>query len=493
MKAALATLLCAMPLLAGAADEPAPEPLLAGPAEVRIGYERLRLPGNEHMGLLGTSYLIDLGRGFAAGPAAYGAISGRRGGLFIVGAEAAWHHPIVGPLELEVGAFAGGGGGGGAPVGGGLMLRPHVDLLWDLGGLKAGISASRTRFPNGQIDSSQLGLVVSVPTEFRYVDRDRIGTPVSISGRSGMGFDRIQAVLGIYKPRPGSKRNSGGALTQKIGFVGTRLERALDDHLYGGIEAAGAATGGVAGYAEYLAHLGTETTFWGNLLTLGARGALGMGGGGDVDVGGGLLMKGGVYGTLRLSRSLGLSIDGGYTRAPQGSFKALHGSASLVWVLDDPSDVTAPPRNVRTDWVMGGERYPAARRDGTVRNLQLVVMKVSRFVTPSVYLTGQAHSGWGGGAGGYTVGLFGAGAQTRIGSRVHVGAEALIGAAGGGGVDTQGGALVQPMAYLGVDLTRDFALRIGAGRIKALKGALSASVVEASLVFSFGVAEHGYR
>jgi hypothetical protein len=162
-------------------------------------------------------------------------------------------------------------------------------------------------------------------------------------------------------------------------------------------------------------------------------------------------------------------------------------------VLDDPTDVTAPPRNVRTDWVMGGERYPAARRDGTVRNLQLVVMKVSRFVTPSVYLTGQAHSGWGGGAGGYTVGLFGAGAQTRIGSRVHVGAEALIGAAGGGGVDTQGGALVQPMAYLGVDLTRDFALRIGAGRIKALKGALNASVVEASLVFSFGVAEHGYR
>jgi hypothetical protein len=492
-KAALASLLCGAALLARAADEPATEPLITRPAEVRLGYERLRLPGDEHMGLLGTSYLIDLGNGFQAGPAAYGAITGQRGGLFIVGAEAGWRYRLAGPLELDLGAFAGGGGGGAAPVGGGLMLRPHVDLLWNLGGIKAGISASRTRFPNGQIESHQFGLVVSVPTEFRFVDRDRIGTPVAISGRSGMGFDRIQAVLGIYKPRSGSRRNSGGELTQKIGFVGTRLERAIDDHLYWGIEAAGAATGGVAGYAEYLALAGTETTFWGNTLTLGARGALGMGGGGDINVGGGLLMKAGVYGTLRLSRSLGLSIEGGYTRAPQGSFRALHGSASLVWVLDDPSDVTAPPRNVRTDWVLGGERYKAARRDGTVRDLQLVALKVSRFVTPSIYLTGQAHSGWGGGAGGYTVGLFGVGGQLHLSPRVHVGAEALIGAAGGGGVDTQGGALVQPMAYVGVDLTRDFALRIGAGRIKSLKGALNANVIEASLVFSFGVAEHGYR
>jgi hypothetical protein len=474
-------------------DAPSSEPLLARPATVRLGYERLRLPGGERLGLLGTTFLIDIGGGFAVGPAAYGAITGGRGGLFVVGAEAAWHHRIAGPLEFEAGVHAGGGGGGAAPVGGGLMLRSHLDLLYDLGGLKAGVSASRVRFPNGQIESSQLGLVLTVPTDFRFVERDRIGQPLSISGRAGMGFDRIQAVFGVYKPRSGSRRNSGGELTQKIGFVGTRLERAIDDHLYWGVEAAGAASGGVGGYAEYLGIVGTETAFFSQALTLGARVALGMGGGGDVGVGGGLLLKGGLYGTLRLARSLGVSIEGGLTRAPQGSFSALHGSASLVWVLDDPSDITAPPRTVRTDWVAGAERYNAARRDGTVRDLQLNVLKVSRFVTPSIYLTGQAHSAWGGGAGGYIAGMFGVGVQARLWSRLHAGAEALVGAAGGGGIDTQGGALVQPMVYLGMDVTRDLSLRVGAGRIKALHGALDAGVVEASVVFTFGVAEHGYR
>jgi len=479
--------------LAQASDSSADEPLKTLPAQVRLGLERIRLPGNEHLGLVGTSYLADVGHGFAIGPAVYGAISGHRGGLFVVGAEAAWHHTIAGPLELELGVYAGGGGGGAAPVGGGLMIRPHVDLLWNFGPYRLGLSASKVKFQNGQIDSSQIGLVWSAATDFRYVERDRIGTPLTISGRSGMGFDRAQAVFGVYKPRSGSKRASGGDLTQKIGFVGMRLERAVDDHRYWGIEAAGAASGGVGGYAEYLGTLGTETTVWRNTLTLGARASLGMGGGGDIGVGGGLLVKGGLYGTLRLSRSLGLSLEGGMTRAPQGSFKALHAEASLAWILDDPSDVTAPDRTARTDWAVGVERYLAARRDGSTRSLQNVVLKVNRFVTPAFYLTGQVHSAAGGGAGGYTSGVFGAGVQAPLFWRIHAGAEALIGAAGGGGVDTQGGALVQPMAYVGLDVSPSLSLRIGGGRIKSLKGSLSANVVEASLAFTFGVAGHGYR
>jgi len=495
MRAVLASLgvLTSSSVLAQSTDKPVDSPLISLPAQVRLGFERVRLPGDETMGLVGTSYLVDLGGGFALGPAAYGAITGRRGGLFVAGAEAAWHHRIAGPLELEVGVYAGGGGGGAAPVGGGLMIRPHADLLWNFGPYKVGLSASRVKFQNGQIDSSQLGLVWSAATDFRYVQRDRIGTPVSISGRSGVGFDRAQAVFGVYKPRKGSKRNSGSDLTENIGFVGARMERAVDHHRYWGIETSGAASGGVGGYAELLATAGTETSFWRNRLTLGARVAFGMGGGGDVGVGGGLLVKGGVYGTWRLTRSLGLSLEGGVTQAPQGSFKAWHGAASLAWILDDPNDVTGPDRTARTDWVAGAMHYNAQRRDGSTRGLQLNVLKVNRFVSHSVYLTGQAHSAWGGGAGGYIAGLFGVGVQAPLFSRLHVGAEALIGAAGGGGIDTQGGALMQPMAYVGFDISRDMSLRIGGGRVKSLKGALNANVVEATLAFTFGVAGHGYR
>jgi hypothetical protein len=471
------------------------DPLVETPSRFKVGIEKVDLPGDEKMGLVGTTYLLDIGRGFSAGPAAYGSISGRRGGLFTLGAELAWQRRLAGPLTLDLGVYAGGGGGGAAPVGGGLMLRPHADLLWDFGPWLAGLSFSQVRFANGDINSHQLGLVWSAKTDFRYVPRDLIGTRSDAGGRSGIGFDRVQAVFGAYKPRPGTKRSSGAAHTGKVGFVGVRMERAIDDHAYWGIEASGAASGGVAGYAEYLGTFGTETTLWPNVLTVGGRVALGMGGGGDVGVGGGLLMKAGLYGTVRLTRQLGLSLEGGMTRAPQGSFKALHAAASLNWILDDPSDLTAPPRTTRTEWVGGVERYDAQRRDGSRRVLQAVTLKANRFVTPHVYLTGQAHSAYGGGAGAYSVGLFGLGVQTPLWGRLHAGAEALIGAAGGGGVDTQGGAITQPMAYLGVDVSPSLSLRVGAGQVKALRsgGGLRANVLDLTAAFTFGVVGHGQR
>jgi hypothetical protein len=468
--------------------------LVVTPAQVKLGLERVKLPGGEHVGLVGMSYLVGVGHGFSLGPAGYGAISGQRGGLFTIGGEAAWQRRLVGPLTLDVGFYAGGGGGGAAPVGSGLMLRPHADLLWDFGPFLAGLSWSQVRFAHTDIRSNQLGLVWSAKSQFRFVPRDSIGARSDIGGRSGMGFDRIHAVAGAYKPRSGSRRLSGGELDSQIGIVGTRVERAIDDHAYWGIEAAGAASGGVGGYAEYLGTIGTETTVWPGVLTLGGRLALGMGGGGDVDVGGGLLMKAGAYGTVRLSRELGLTLEGGYTKAPQGSFRALHAAASLNWILDDPSDLTAPPRNTRTEWVGGIERYDAQRRDGSRRPMQAVTLKANRFITPHLYLTGQAHSALGGGAGGYTAGLVGAGVQAKVFGPVHVGAEALVGAAGGGAISTEGGAVMQPSAYVGVDLGRSLALRMSAGRIKALRGgALDASTLELSLAFTFGVAGHGYR
>lgn len=492
---AVIAMLAASASLAQSSDTAGSGALTASPAQVRVDFVRIRMPGDEHMGLVGTSYLIDIGGGFAIGPAGYGAVTGQRGGLLVGGAEAAWHHRLSGPLELEVGMYAGGGGGGAAPVGGGLMLRPHADLLWNFGPYKLGVSASQVRFANGQINSRQLGLVWSASTEFRYVERDRIGGMApAISGRSGMGFDRIQTVLGIYKPRGGSKlKRTGAPLTQKIGFVGTRFERAIDDHWYWGLEAGGAGSGGVGGYDEYLGAIGYETTVLRNSLTLGARASLGTGGGGDVAVGGGLLLKGGVYGTVRMARNLGLSLEAGFARTREGGFNALTGLASLAWILDDPNDVSAPPRVTRTEWVAGVSHQNTQRRDGSVRDTQFNVLKGNRFVTQSVYLTGQAHSAWGGQAGGYITGMFGIGFQAPLFGRFHAGAEALVGAGGGGGVDSQGGALVQPMAYVGFDINRSLALRIGGGRVKAVKGGLNSNVIEATLAFNFGVAERGYR
>ncbi|HEY7674114.1 MAG TPA: hypothetical protein VH867_02715, partial [Burkholderiales bacterium] len=170
-------------------------------AELRLGMERIELPGNEKMGLLGASYLFQVRPGLRVGPAMYGAISGHRGGFFTFGAEGAWRRPVAGPLEAQLGLFAGGGGGGAAPVGGGLMWRPHADLLWNFGGYRAGASLSQVRFSNGDISSRQLGLVFSADTRFNYLPLDGGPAAALVAERPGLGFDRVLAVGGAYRPR----------------------------------------------------------------------------------------------------------------------------------------------------------------------------------------------------------------------------------------------------------------------------------------------------
>ncbi len=478
--------LAVLPGLALAQAEAAPVWTRAN-ADLRAGFETIKLPGNEHLGLLGSSYLIELRPGLCVGPAVYGSVSGQRGGLFTVGAEAALCTVLVGSLSLEAGLYVGGGGGGGAPVGGGLMLRPHADLLWDFGGYRAGVSVSNVRFPSGQIDSTQFGLVLGMNTEFRYLPGGRDAVPFNGSGRTGVGLDRIRAVGGVYRPRAGSTANSGVALESKIAFVGARAERFYAPNLYGGIEANAAASSGAAGYAELLGTLGAEWAPVPDRLQLGGRVALGLGGGGDMPVGGGLLAKAALDAALRLSRDVSLGLEAGWAKAPQGSFSAPYGSLALRWDMDHPQGQMS--KLTREEWAAGAAVYRgAARKTGPPQDMQNVTLKLNRFVGESFYLTGQVQSAYAGNAGAFAAGLLGAGVQTRLGDRLRVGAELLAGAGGGGGVDTGSGAIVQPMAYVGVDLPRSLSLRLGAGRVKAANGALDSTVADLTLAFTFGVA-----
>jgi hypothetical protein len=456
-------------------------------AEIRLGFEQTTLPGNERMGLLGASYLIEAAPSLYLGPAAYGAITGARGGFFTVGGEAAWRKPIRDQLVAAVGFYAGGGGGSGSQVGGGLMLRPHADLLWNFGGYQVGISASKVRFANGNIDSNQLGLVLSTHSDFSYFSPSLAGREVAVDGRTGVGFDRVLITAGVYRPSAGSI-NLGATTPSSIGYVGARFEQLFAPSLFRGIEATGAGSGGVAGYAEFLATAGAELPLWNDSLAIGTRLAMGMGGGGAVSVGGGGLAKAGAYAVIRMTPATRLALEGGYATAPGGQFRATYGSANFVWDLDHPYATGHEGTIVGNEWIFGSEHYfGAAHKDGSQRSLDAVTIKLNRFLTDTVYLTGQAHSAYNGNAGAYSAGLVGAGWRTRqFTGRYSAGAELLVGAAGGGAIDTSGGAVIQPMAYLDLNLTSTTGLRISAGRIRSLGGALNSYVLDAAVSFAFG-------
>lgn len=477
---ALAAGLC----LAGtAATAGAAQPLAVEdvPTSLTVGFERVRLPGGERMGLLGVSYLFEMAPNWWIGPAAYGAATGQRGGLFTWGGEAQgrWR---LGSSDWGVvaGLSATGGGGAGAPVGGGLMLRPHLDLVRDFDGVQLGLSASQVRFPSGEIRSTQLGLVLMANDRFAFTAPHHQGERVAFGGRGGLGFDAVAPLAGAYRH----------AARGRMGYVGLRLERRLDEALSLTLDAAGAAQGAADGYAQTFAGVAVQRPL-GRAASLGARAALGLAGGGGVNTGGGTLGQLALTGRLQLTPRHALLAEAGRVRSFKGDFDSSYAQLALGIELDPPDAAIVQPTSrtvTNGEWALALQSHRnVLRKDGTRQALETIGLKFRRDLGRNAYLTAQAHSAVAGSAGAYSIGLIGMGAMARM-DGFSAGVEALVGASGGGGVANEGGAVVQPMAWIGHDLGRHARLRLGAGRIRSLKGhdGLDSTVAELSLGFEFG-------
>jgi hypothetical protein len=359
--AAIAAACCA----AAPARRDAQSAALARPsAHARVGFERIKLPGDERVGLVGTSYLVDvpLLEGLSAGPASTARSPGSAAASSRSAAKSAWRRQLAGPLGIELGLFAGGGGGAGAPVGSGLMLRPHADRAVGLRsvrarpvGLARALSERRDRQHAGR---RRLQRDQRLPLRARLAPGQRrcarAGAPASASIGSSWSADVSRAVRHAAR--------DGSPAPRDIGTVGIRAEQSFSPNLYWGLEANGAVQSRVAGYAEYLGTLGFETEAVRNTLNVGARIGLGMAGGGGVQTDGGLFGKAAVYGVVRLSNEFGLALEAGAAGARHGDFRAAHASASLVWALDGPQSDNSAARPTRTDFSAGLERYDAARQ-----------------------------------------------------------------------------------------------------------------------------------
>ena len=472
------------PLLA---QDSAGLPLQSRRAAASVSYEQVRFPAGEAMGLVTTRFLVSHLGSWSVGPAVIGAVSGSRGGLFVLGAELGWAHEVTERLAVVAGVLAGGGGGGSAPVGSGFLWRPSAGVRWRAGAVALDLALSHVEIGHALLVSTQLALGLSVPTTFRFVPANDLSRPARSGAHSGMGFDVIAPFVTIYRPAGADGLIDRSALPTTIGLVGVRAERALGPHAGFTIEGAGAAAGGVAGYAEYLAHAWWRIPLVGSRVTLGTSAGAGMGGGGSVDVGGGLLLKGALTASIALGDEGALHVEGGVVTAPEGRFRAATATAALAWRLDGGAESGASELATRTEWWMGAEQYAAARVYGTNGALVNVVLRVNRFLTRTVYLSGQARSALKGGVGGFSAGLIGIGAATEPFAGWHVGAEATLGAAGGGGVSTAGGALAQGSAFVARDLVGGTMLRAGAGYVRSLRGALAAPVAEVALGYAFGV------
>jgi hypothetical protein len=477
---------------------------------LRFTYEPVTLPGNETMGLAGLSYLFDVGSSGYIGFTGFSAITGQRGGFFTGGLQAGLRHRLKSRWLFDSGMFVGGGGGGAAPQGGGLMLRPHAGVLYDFGSSRVGIGYSGVIYPNGSINSRQWYLSYEKPFSI-FLANSSVGevTVPPSGGSSALRLVPIElaTVLRQYAPAAGSLNTSGLPLTTSSHLFGVSLRQYRGEGMprwFTSKEIAGSAGGNTDGYAEVLAgigyqsRLGSRKSYWESTFSIGA------GGGGRVDTGGGLILRGELGAGYHITPAFTARIGAGYMSAPDGHYQASTLTAQLgyQWQLagayDYGSTLAAGDILEIKHWRLrvANQVYVSPAWKGAPHGdtISLMGIKADMLLPSRTYVTGQGLAAYDGGAGGYAVGLLGLGKKFG-GDRGRLGAsvELAIGAAGGGSVDVGTGIVVQPSAGISYQLGKNISIDLNYSRIKALSGALDSSVYEVGMSYQFGTAGKSYK
>jgi len=473
-------------------------------ARFQASYESLKLPGNERMGLLGGTILYDMNQWLSLGGAAYGAMAGSRGGFITLGFAGALHKNLGKYAELEAGGFVGAGGGrGGYQLqGGGLMLRTHLGALlkFDSYG-RVGGGVSWVDFPNGNINSVQPYISYVFPFSslilngWADIPDEELGPWLGLRTAE----QEFSLVYRRYRIPSGVLGDNGQPQHSSIGLVGVEWNRYLDKHFFLKIESEGAMQGQSHGYMQILLGAGYRQTLTDDTwLKLSA--SVGPAGGGNVATGGGVLFDVQLSMQQKLGDHLFIESGLGYVRALGAGFRATSVSAMLGYHFFNP-DVGREQVNV-ADLAgfdakhfrirMVDQRYlkdaPNWRNHHANLDVDLLGFQLDYFINEKFFLSGQGIGAYKGKGGGYMTGLVGAGLHLPVfETPLFVEGDALIGAAGGGGLDVAGGLVWQADLAIGWRFSDALSVQSGYGFMRAPKGNFKARVLSLSLGYYFSL------
>ena len=492
--------------LAQAQTQPEPEladsaALLPTPTAVRITTETWKLPDAEKMGMTGINLLFDVNDSVKLGLGTYGATRGDRGGFITLGFAGEVQQRLspswLGHAGLFVGA--GGGRGGSSLAGGGLMLRSDVGLTYETGRYgNLGFGVSHVSFPSGVIRSTQPYVLYEYP--FYSLERSGWDTPSSpakgASATAPSNPEEFSLVMRSYKVPSSVVQDNGKPQHSSMQLVGVEWLSYLDDRWFVKLESEGAMGGESAGYMQILAGGGYRLPLT-RSTALKFHVAAGPAGGGSVDTGGGLLLDAGIALQQKITPRIAVELSAGEVRAPSQSFKAHNvalklnylfglpavGSAGVSWDALDGFDAKQMRiRAVNQTYFKDSPQWRSSYVDRSVNNMGF---QADYFVSPHLFLTGQALAAYAGQAGAYMTGLVGVGTQWPVSDRWFVEGEALAGAAGGGGLAVGKGLMRQVNAGVGYRLTKSLSVMTTVGQIAALRGDFKAKVLGVSLAYQF--------
>lgn len=466
---------------------------------LKLDFAEYKLPGTERMGMGSIGFRKEMAPNLSVGVDGHFALTGDRGGFITLGFGGEYEIPLTDRMSLELGLFVGAGGGrnGYYLTGGGLHLRETLGLTYKFGAPgSVTIGISQVDFPqNGRISSTQAFAAYRVPFKALFESGGETRSTWS-SGSGSLNYSanrhEVAAVGRQFMALAGTPKYNNTP-QEDFSVLGIDWRTYLNDWFYIKAETAGAMGGNSTGYMHILAGGGVRVPITKRII--GHVGlAVGGGGGGDVDTGGGFMVDTAAGLQIRLNRSWFLEFDAGYVTAPFADFKATsytmragyqfgsfdgagnRGPSAQVW--------SGHPLRVRAagQYYLKGAEGWRTRPEQNVGNLGV---QIDYLLTPNWYLTGQGLGAYTGDAGAYMIGLLGLGLRVPLGSKVFVEGEAMVGAAGGGGLAVGPGLVGQANLNLGYKLTPSLSLIGSAGYIKAFDGKFQAPVVGLALGYQF--------
>lgn len=468
--------------------------------ELQSSYEEWKLPQNETMGMARIGLRQKFGRYFNAGVDSYAAVKGERGGFITLGLAGGFEYPLTSSLSIESGLFVGAGGGRGGYelTGGGLMLRENIGLKYQFKQFgSVSIGMSHVDFPNGGvIKGNQV-----------YVGYNLPFNALTDKGKAYRGKDYVSGIsLDLYQPRvhqfsihgkqlsvPSGVTTDAGAAQGSFGLVGAGWRTYLGNRWFLQLESAGAARGNSRGYMEILVGGGYQLPLTDKLSSYASL-SLAPAGGGSVNTGGGLLFDASLGGQYFVTRRWFLDGSVFQRWAADTSFKATGVGLKLGYqfggqatsetgVLNNGTFDSHPirVRMVNQTYTKASENW----RNRPNQNVDNLGAQVDYFIEPEWFLTGQGLGAYGGDAGAYMTGLLGTGVRARITKNIFAELEGLVGAAGGGGLNTGGGLVYQANLGLGYQLSKNLEVMGTVGQMKAAKGDFQANVYGVSLAYKF--------
>ena len=468
----------------------------------RLSSETLSLPGGEKMGMVGGDLMVDVNDRLRLGVGSYGAVRGDRGGFITLGLAGELRQRLSASWLAHTGLFVGAGGGRGdasALSGGGLMLRADLGLTYELpsvGNFAFGVS--HVRFPSGAIRSTQPYLRYEYP--FYSLLSPGWDAPAHAGMAEGASVsphhNEFALVARSYKIPASVLRADGQPQHGSMQLVGVEWLSYLDPHWFIKLESEGAAGGQSNGYMQILAGAGYRQPLWrGSALKLHV--AAGPAGGGGADTGGGLLLDAGVSLQQKLGKRTALEFSLGEVRAPSRSFRAQSAALKLNYQFGLPGVSSNPVpwqalrgfdaeklrvRVANQSYFKASPQWRNQNVDQSVSNLGV---QLDYFLTPQLFVTGQGLAAYAGRAGAYMTGQLGVGVQQPLSQRWFAEGEALLGAAGGGGLAVGGGLVGQLNGSIGYRLSKQLSVQATAGRVQAVRGDFKANVAGLSLAYQF--------